>query len=147
MLIQHYNVRMSPSRSAIERVKKISQNCTAHSSFQSYNLRMVLRESLLCFFLSLVVFFSSKFIELRPSDVGSEFYRPTATTNPINFGVSLSESVRWTNASSQIRMCGIWLKRFISMGLMTWYNTNLSSYSVLSWSIKLLSHAAWNAMK
>lgn len=94
MLIQHYNVRMSPSRSAIERVKKISQNCTAHSSFQSYNLRTALRQSLLCFFLSMVVFFSAKFIELRPSGVGLEFYRPTATTNPINFGVSLSESVR-----------------------------------------------------
>lgn len=147
MLIQHYNVRMSPSRSAIERVKKISQNCTAHSSFQSYNLRMAVRESLLCFFPSLVVFFSSKFIELRPSGVGPEFYRPTATTNPINFGVSLSESVRWTNASSQIRMCGIWLKRFISMGLMTWYNGNLSSHSVLSWSVKLSSRASWNVIK
>lgn len=94
MLIQHYNVRMSPSRSAIERVKKISQNCTAHSSFQSYNLLVVSGKSLLCFFQSMVVFFFPKFIELRRSDVGLEFYRPTATTNPINFGVSLSESVR-----------------------------------------------------
>lgn len=93
MLIQHYNVRMSPGASGIERVKKISQNCTAHSSFQSYNLRVVLCESLLCFFQSMVVYFSSEFIELRHSTIGLQFYRPMATTNLINFGVSLSESI------------------------------------------------------
>ena len=41
----------------------------------------------------MVVYFSRVCIELRHSAIGLQFYRPMATTNLINFGVSLSESI------------------------------------------------------
>lgn len=37
--------------------------------------------------------FFGKFTELRHFAIGLQFYRPMATTNLINFGVSFSESI------------------------------------------------------